>query len=122
MPPTGQAAIPGTGGPPALEITAGPHPTTAAANGQRARSAWKRTPDGYQLEISVGWPAEGQRLGQVIPFDLFVHDIDEDTRYRGEERYRWGRTVMRWAGGTEHGGQLIFTDAYAAPEMPRLEE
>jgi hypothetical protein len=111
------------GGPPALEVPAGPHPATAAdGNDQRSRSAWKRTPDGYQLEIAVLWPAEGERLGQVIPFDLSIFDTDEDTRYKGEERYRWGRTVMRWAGGTEDGGQLIFTAAYAAPAAPQVEE
>jgi len=98
---------------PTLEVRAGPH----VGGGT---SAWKRTPTGYQLEIRIPYPEDEQLLNRIVPLDFYVHDVDKDEEYKGEEKYRWGKTILRWAGWSRDGGQLIFTDTYAAPKMPEL--
>jgi len=108
---------------PRLVVRAGPHlEGESSGRDGRVASAWRRTARGYELEIRVPWSSDEGRLNRIIPFDFYTHDVDKDEEYKGEEKYRWGKTVLRWAGWSRDGGQLIFTDAYAAPKMPELED
>ena len=109
------------GGEPDLEVSVGPHSKPVSVPpGRQVESASRRTPDGYELEVKISLPAEGSRLDRLTPFDFHIHDVDEDVGYQGEEKYRWGKTILRWAGWSPDGGQMIFVNRYVPPKMPEV--
>ena len=108
---------------PIREVCAGPHLGAVAVPGDwKVEVGAKLTPTGYQLEIKVPMAASGSRLHQIIPFDLYVHDVDKDEKYTGDDRHRWGEAVMQWASHCSSGGQLIFTDRHKPVRKPVLAE
>ena len=106
---------------PVLEVSVGPHfRPVSTPPGRQVESAATRTADGYELEVRIALPANEPRLNRFIPFDFHIHDVDEDVGYQGDEKYRWSKTILRWAGWSPNGGQMIFVDRYVPPKMPEV--